>query len=187
MEKQEKSTKAKKPFYKKWWFFAIIGILLISVISGLGDEDDKLTNDSNGNSSIVETTVEDENTSVDETAGSEITEEPLQEEKLVFELIAGQQGEYGKMITYNKGTEFEENFYAFYIPAGTYIVTNTGKYMSQLNVYSDEIAKNDAGWEEPAETYFANLVDVNSSVTVTIKEGQHIEIAEPSNFKFEQQ
>lgn len=35
----------------------------------------------------------------------------------MFELVAGEQGEYGKMITYNKGTEFEENFYAFYVPA----------------------------------------------------------------------
>lgn len=120
-------------------------------------------------------------------AADEVSEPVEQEEKLVFELVAGEQGEYGQMITYNKGTEFEENFYAYYVPAGTYTVTNVGDYMSQFNVYSDEIVVNDAGWEEVAEAYFVKLIDVDKSETVTIEEGQHIEIAEPAHFKLEQQ
>lgn len=107
--------------------------------------------------------------------------------KLVFNLVAGQQGDYGKMITYNKGTEFEENFYAFYIPAGTYKVTNVGEYMSQLNVYPNEIVKTENGWEGHADGGFAKLLDINCSAIVTIAEDQHIEIAEPSRFQFEQQ
>lgn len=178
----QKNTTIKKPFYKKWWFYVIIGVVLISAILGGNEDDNKPSGENNDNASIVDTT-----DNAGNTASSETVEETKQEEKLTFELIAGQQGEYGKPITYNKGTEFEENFYAFYVPAGTYVVTNTGEYMSQLNVYSDDIVKNDDGWEEPAEVYFVNLVDVNSSVTVTIEEGQHIEIAEPSYFKFEQQ
>ncbi|MBQ4088002.1 MAG: hypothetical protein IJC78_07140 [Clostridia bacterium] len=107
--------------------------------------------------------------------------------KLLFELEAGKPGDYGKMITYNKGTEFEENIYAFYVPVGTYTVTNVGTHMSQINVYSDEIIKNDDGWEEPAEAAFVKLLDVNQSEVVIVEKGQHIEIEEPSRFRFEQQ
>ena len=172
MKNTNEGTNVKKPFYKKWWFWAIIVVVALSAMFGSNEEETKTTTET---PAVVETT---ENTT---------TEEPKQEEKLVFELVAGEQGEYGKMITYNKGTEFEENFYAFYIPVGTYTVTNVGKYMSQLNVYSDEIVKNDDGWDEVAESFFNKVIDVNKSETVTVEEGQHIEIAEPSQFKFEQQ
>lgn len=132
-----------------------------------------------------------DNSSVNTNTNDETTVSPSTEkedvEKLAFELVAGEQGKYGKLITYNEGTEFEESFYAFYIPVGTYTVTNVGEYMSQLNVYSDEIVKNDAGWDEVAEAFFNKVIDVNNSEIITVKEGQHIEIAEPSHFKFEQQ
>lgn len=172
MKNTNENTNVKKPFYKKWWFWAIVVVVALSAMFGSNEEENKTTTET---PTAVETT---ENTA---------TEEPKQEEKLVFELVAGEQGEYGKMITYNKGTEFEENFYAFYVPVGTYTVTNVGKYMSQLNVYSDEIVKNDDGWDEVAESFFNKVIDVNKSETVTVEEGQHIEIAEPSQFKFEQQ
>ena len=172
MKNTNENTNVKKPFYKKWWFWAIVVVVLLSAMFGSNEEETKPTDDTS--SAIVETT---------ETP-SEVKE---QEEKLVFELVAGEQGEYGKMITYNKGTEFEENFYAFYVPVGTYTVTNVGKYMSQFNVYSDEIVKNDDGWDEVAESFFNKVIDVNKSETITVEEGQHIEIAEPSHFKLEQQ
>ena len=173
MKNTNENTNVKKPFYKKWWFWAIVVVVALSAMFGSNEEENKTTTET---PTTVETT---ENTA---------TEEPKQEEEqLVFELVAGEQGEYGKMITYNKGTEFEENFYAFYVPVGTYTVTNVGKYMSQLNVYSDEIVKNDDGWDEVAESFFNKVIDVNKSETVTVEEGQHIEIAEPSQFKFEQQ
>ena len=172
MKNTNENTNVKKSFYKKWWFWAIVVVVALSAMFGSNEEENKTKTET---PTAVETT---ENTA---------TEEPKQEEKLVFELVAGEQGEYGKMITHNKGTEFEENFYAFYVPVGTYTVTNVGKYMSQLNVYSDEIVKNDDGWDEVAESFFNKVIDVNKSETVTVEEGQHIEIAEPSQFKFEQQ
>lgn len=108
-------------------------------------------------------------------------------EPLKFVLKAGEAGEYGKLITYNKGTEFEETFYAFYIPEGTYTVTNKGEYMSQVNVYSDETHITEEGWEEVVESFAVKLLDVGKSDTITVGAGQHIEIAEPSVFEFEQQ
>lgn len=100
---------------------------------------------------------------------------------LAFELIAGEQGDYGKIITYNKDTEFEENFYAYYVPYGTYKITNIGDYMTQVNVYSDETVITDAGWEEVANAYSAKLIDVDASEEMTVPKGYHIEINEPTH------
>lgn len=140
----------------------------------------------------AETTVESE--SEEATAEEETTEETTIEseaetteaaETLSFELVAGEQGDYGKMITYNKGTEFEENFFAYYVPYGTYKITNIGDYMTQVNVYSDEIVVNDAGWEETADAGGVKLIDVNASEEMTVPEGYHIEISEPTHILFE--
>jgi len=103
--------------------------------------------------------------------------------KLSFTLVAGEMGKYGKMITFNEGTEFELQRCAYYIPAGTYTVTNKGEYMSQVNVYSNEINITEEGWEEPA-TGEAQLIDVGKCATITISENQYVYITEPSTFKF---
>ncbi len=116
----------------------------------------------------------------------ETVETPKQEQKLVIELVAGVQGEYGTPITFNKGTEFEETVIAYHIPAGEYSATNTGKYMTQFNIYSDETHKTEAGWEEPAETVFVKPVDSGATVDFTITDGQYIKIVEPAKFKIEQ-
>ena len=100
-----------------------------------------------------------------------------------FTLTAGEAGEYGQEITYNKGTEFEETFYAYYIPEGTYTVTNTGDYMSQITVCSNEKIITDAGWEETESTGDVKVIDVGESDTITVEEGYHIEIIEPSVFE----
>ena len=116
-------------------------------------------------------------------ASTEISET---NEVLEFELVAGEQGDYGKMISYNKGTEFEENFYAYYIPYGTYEITNIGEYMTQVNVYSDKITVNDAGWEEIADAYGVELIDVNATKEMTIPQNYHIEIGEPCHIALKQ-
>lgn len=115
----------------------------------------------------------------------EVTEE-IKEEKLMIELVAGEEGEYGTPITFNKGTEFEETVIAYHIPAGEYTVTNMGDYMDQFNIYSDETQKTEEGWEEPAESVFVKLIDVGTSEDFTIEDGQYIKIVEPGKFKIEQ-
>lgn len=108
-----------------------------------------------------------------------ITAEPIY-------LTAGEKGEYGKLITYNAQTEFEETFYAYYIPYGTYKVTNVcddGYLGTQVNVYSDEIAVVD-GWEEPADCQ-AYFIKEGETKEIVVPEGYHIEIAKPSQIKLE--
>ena len=123
----------------------------------------------------------------DDDSSASTTTTATQVQKPSFELVAGELGEYGSMITLNKGTSSPSTRCVYHIPAGTYKVTNIGQYMSQINVYSDKTHKNEEGWEEPAETFYVKLLDVNASDSFSIKEGQYIYIAEPSRFKLELQ
>lgn len=103
-------------------------------------------------------------------------------ETISIELVAGEAGEYGELITLNEGTEFAETYYVYRVPAGTYTVTNTGEYMSQFNVYGDTVYVTEEGWEELSDTVYVKLLDVGQSDTVQIAEGQIIEIHEPDHF-----
>ena len=104
-----------------------------------------------------------------------------------FTITAGKTGEYGKLITYHEGTEFEETLYAYYVPAGTYTVTNIGEYGSQITVCSDETVITDTGWEESVDIGDVELMGVGDSYTLTVEEGYHIEIIEPAVFELVKQ
>lgn len=107
------------------------------------------------------------------------------EATLSIELIAGEPGEYGELFTINKDTEFEETYYIYRIPSGTYTVTNSGEYMNQFNVYSGEVHVTEDGWEEFTEAIYVKALDVGQSDTFTITDGQCIEIHEPAKFTIE--
>lgn len=136
------------------------------------------TNTEEVDNSLEEAEIESETEAETETEVSEISS------SLVFTLTAGEVGEYGKELVYNSGTEFEEHLIAYYIPEGTYTITNIGDYMTQVNVYSDEIKIED-GWEYPVDGN-AELLDVQQSTEITVPAGYHIEIGEPSIIKMEQ-
>lgn len=107
--------------------------------------------------------------------------EPVKNESeydLQFYLEAGTKGAYGRILTYNSGTEFEETLYAYYVPSGRYIVSNKGSYRTQVNVYSNEIHLVN-GWEEPKETN-CYILDKNQTIEIEVKNGFHIEILEPT-------
>ena len=158
-------AKNKKPIFKKWWFWLIVLIVIGAIGSG-GDD-----------------TVAEPATTTPPTI--EAVAKPATEAAVTIELVAGEAGEYGELFTMNKGTEFEETYYIYRIPSGTYTVTNTGEYMNQFNVYSDEVVVNDSGWEEVSESFYVEVLDVGSSDTFTIADGQHIEIQEPAKFTLE--
>ncbi len=109
------------------------------------------------------------------------------EEKLVFELVAGEKGEYGKKLIFNKGTEYEIERWYYSIPIGTYKVTNIGKYMAPLMINFDEININEEGWEEPVVAQEGQMLEINQETTISIEEGQVIYIQEPAKFKLEEQ
>jgi len=108
-------------------------------------------------------------------------------ELLSFEIIAGEAGEYGKKLIFNKGTEFEMERWYYNIPIGTYKITNIGDYMAPLMIYTDEININEDGWEEPVIAQEGQMLKINQETTVTLEEGQVIYIQEPAVFSFEMQ
>lgn len=109
------------------------------------------------------------------------SKEPAKNESeydLQFYLKAGTKGSYGRILTYNSGTEFEEKLYAYYVPSGKYIVSNEGSYPTQVNVYSNEIRLVN-GWEEPKEVA-CYVLEKGQSKEIEVKSGFHIEITEPT-------
>ncbi|MBQ7347756.1 MAG: hypothetical protein IJW55_07350 [Clostridia bacterium] len=98
--------------------------------------------------------------------------------EIQFFLEAGKKGDYGRLLTYNAGTEFEETFYAYYVPSGKYLVSNTGTYPTQVNVYSDETQFVN-GWEEPKDCSVF-LLQKGESKEIIILNGYHVEITEPT-------
>lgn len=108
---------------------------------------------------------------------------PFTDAVKTIKLVAGEKGQYGEPFTINKGTEFEENYFVYRVPAGTYLVTNVGKYMGQFDVMGDTVYITDAGWEELSDVYYVKALKAGESDTVTIEDGQIIEIHEPSQFE----
>lgn len=156
-------VKTKKP-KKKGCLTAIIVLIVLAVIASVGSGGDSSDAPAQSQSATISAT-ESKNPS--------------------FSIIAGEQGEYGELITLNKDTEFEETYYVYRIPAGTYTVTNAGEYPSQFNVYGDTICKTEEGWDELSDSYYVKVLEVGGSDTVTISDGQIIEIHEPGHFKLE--
>lgn len=98
-----------------------------------------------------------------------------------IELIAGEQGEYGKQITMSAGTDMEESFYAYYVSAGLYTVINEGEYMTQISVYEGFAKNEETGYYEYTNTGDIVLLDVGEKATINITEGWFIEIQEPAH------
>ena len=123
-------------------------------------------------------------------SGIEVSESENDECKTtVIEINGSELGEYGTTYTFNSDAapEDQETIIEYHIPAGTYTVTNVGSTIAQLNVYSDETHITDEGWEEPAECYYVKVLKTEESDTVTIADGQYIEIASDVILKFELQ
>ncbi len=105
-------------------------------------------------------------------------------ETVSFLVIEGQLGEYGKEYTLNAGTEFEELEIAYFIPAGTYEVTNLDtKSTAQVSVYCGE-PELDGEWEYfVSDDNCANpiVLAVGEKKELVIKDGQFVVLSSDSN------
>lgn len=72
----------------------------------------------------------------------------------------------------------------YYVPAGTYEVTNAGEYPTQVNVY-EGVAVNDEGWEGPANVGDIITLKVGETGQITVPEGYYVDIAEPTHVMLE--
>lgn len=185
MKKTKDNVEAKKPFYKKWWFFVIIGVVVLALISGSvsGDNSDVSENSSEELTEIVST----EENFAEVTMGEQT--QSTQEEKLIIELEGDTDGQYSTLLVLNEGTEDEMSRYVQIIPAGTYKATNINYQhdIGGLNIYSEELHTGSTGFDEFKEIYFTEMVKKGESVIVTVEDGQCIYIPSPGKFLFEQQ
>lgn len=188
---EKENAGGKKPFYKKWWFWVIIGVVVIALISGsaTGNKTD-VPETTVGTETTTEEISEmnfDESTSTEEIISEET--QVSQEEKLIIEIEGDTDGQYSTLLVFNEGTEDEMSRYVQIIPAGTYKATNIDYQhdIGGLNVYSEELHTGSTGFDEFKEIYGAEMVKKGESVVVTIEEGQCIYIPSPGLFLFEQQ
>ena len=72
-----KGAKVKKPFYKKWWFIALVVVLVIGAFSGGDDEGASDVADDAGTADVVEDV--DASEPKDENEPGEVEEEPVEE------------------------------------------------------------------------------------------------------------
>lgn len=144
------------------------------------------TKQSTDNTARGEADVETETeTSREENSKSDSTEDNLdKQENTSFELLAGTAGAYGREVILNEGTEFEDKEIGYFVPAGTYKITNVGDYPSQVTVYNNETHVTEEGWEEWTDGN-AQRLEVNESVEMTVEDGYFISINEPTHLSLE--
>ena len=191
--KNRQTEQVKTPFYKRKWFIILIAFLL------LGGCVRNCTNSRGDNKEQVEPIVEVEDAaSPEDNKGEQEKEAPTSEKDepsqeaeaepaeaaLTIDLVAGKENEYSEPRTLNAGTEFEETQLVYYVPAGTYEVTNAGEYPTQVNVY-EGVAVNDEGWEEPANVGDIITLKVGETGQITVPEGYYVDIAEPTHVMLE--
>lgn len=97
-----------------------------------------------------------------------------------IELVAGQQGQYGREVTMSEGTDMEEKFFAYYVPAGTYDVKNLDSRPTQVSVY-EGFKKGDNGYDEYTATGDIVVIKAGETGTVNVPDGWFIEIHEPAH------
>lgn len=92
-------------------------------------------------------------------------------------------------VTFNEGTEFEDQSLVFHVEPGIYEVSNIGSYRSQVNVYVDgEKNVTEEGWEEwvVGDEGDAYLVDVGETIEVNVPEGYIIHLDPPAKLSLVQ-
>lgn len=105
-----------------------------------------------------------------------------------IELISGELGEYGVIITLNEGMEYEgvsyeDETFCYFVPAGTYTVLNVGEFPSALYVNQnattteyDTDGNAFESWIQENPLGSGNLLGVNETAEITINDGYFIDL-----------
>ena len=108
------------------------------------------------------------------------------EDTVTYELVGGEVGEYGTVITLNKDTDMPVDKYMYKLPAGDYTVTTTNQKVSAFYVAKDEIGQEEGNTEYPeilvpvTEEYMLTAGDddlnghAQKEVTISIKSDESI-------------
>lgn len=85
-------------------------------------------------------------------------------------LVDGQLGEYGRKVTLD-GSEYIN----YYVPVGTYNVTNNGKFCT-VYLAKDEYYKNSNGYMENEIVETLEFTEFGETKVVTVGNGEHLEL-----------
>lgn len=112
-------------------------------------------------------------------------EQETKEPSIVISINTDEAGEYGKEMTLNAGTDMEENFYGYFLPAGTYNVSVFIGSTAQISVYKDDKQKVD-GWEEfPIGcSQPVVMLSAEDKKTITVSDGEFVKISGSGVFTF---
>lgn len=201
-----KEKKAKKRGSKlKWIIIALVLLMLIGAASqskkdGKTESSQKATESTETSQKATEKETEKKTEKVQEVTEKitekvaettekvteKVTEPVTEATKTAFtlEIEAGEAGEYGQELVLGEDTEFPDYTIGYFVPAGTYKVTNIGDYPTQVNVYKNEKHVTEEGWEEWADGKSERL-EVDASVEMTVSEGYFINVDEPSYISIE--
>ncbi|MBP1586980.1 MAG: hypothetical protein ILO53_01085 [Clostridia bacterium] len=102
-------------------------------------------------------------------------------------ITVGEEGEFGRFVTFNADTEMPETKLVYFIPVGKYVVQYLGTKTIQLTVYSEEVQMTEEGWEEPRNTYDNVLLKAGESGILEVVEGSYVEINGSGTIDFRKQ
>lgn len=193
--KNRQTEQVKTPLYKRKWFIILIAFLLLggcvrNCTNSRGDNKEQVepaaAAEETASPEDNKVKAEKETVASEKDESSQETEAEVEPEEvaLTIDLVAGKENEYSKSRTWNAGTEYEETQLVYYVPAGTYEVTNAGEYPTQVNVY-EGVAVTDEGWEEPANVGDVITLKVGETGQITVPEGYYVDIAEPTHVVLE--
>ena len=117
-----------------------------------------------------------------ETEEPAVTEEVQAPESAAIVLSWNDPGEYGKEISLNSG-----DYIGFFLPAGTYTVTNNDSSVVQVSVYKDGFNTTEEGWDEPIMGDASPIVVMQGETgTITVGENEYVKLSDGnSNIVFE--
>ena len=119
---------------------------------------------------------------------TESTIEPTTGKQVVDVVLSSDSlGDYGKEVTLNDWSDLSQTCILFYLPAGTYTVTNNDQYACQVSVYSGisySTSKTEGDWDEFLDENCARpivLMPNSEPQKITVKEGQFVKLADNSH------
>lgn len=167
---------------------AFIVYFLIGIFGNSGKSDTK--DKEKEETKVEESSSKDTSDKKEEKAKTEESKETTEskDDNLVITLDASELGEYGDVMVFNAGTEFEDESHVYRIPSGTYEVKNIGDYPAGVNVYQDTKTVNEDGWEEwvSGDEGSNTVIKVGETAEINIPEGYLIHLDEPAKFELTQ-
>ncbi len=101
-------------------------------------------------------------------------------------IVGGEENDFCLDMTLNANTEFEYTYKGYFLPAGSYKVTNQGEYPVQVTIYINEKQKVE-GWEEfkTPEEKFPLLIFAGDTKELVLDEGEFVKISDGNTVLFE--